>query len=89
MSEIESLPDKSKHRMELKLKKYKSEIKLNRLIFLALSFVNLILVMVLSFTGSAVGSNYTLDLTYVRICIGISVLTVIFSVLPIIKSIIE
>jgi hypothetical protein len=89
MSDIDFLPDKSKNRMELKIRKYKSELKLNRLIFLALTLLNLIVVMVLSFTGNGTETTYTMNLTYVRICIGLSFLTVLFSIAPIIKSIIE
>lgn len=89
MSEIDLLPDKIKNRMEQKLKKYKSELKINRLIFLGLAFINLIVVMVLSFTGLATGSSYNMSLTYVQICILISALTVVFAIVPIIKHIID
>ena len=89
MENFDSLHDKTKIKMEARLKKYKSEIKLNRLIFLFLILVNLVVVMTLSFTGLAEGSKYTMDLNYVRICIGLSGLTLILSIAPIIKSILD
>ena len=89
MENLDSLPNKNKIKMEARLKKYKSEIKLNRLIFLFLILINLIIVMTLSFTGLAQGPKYTMDLNYVRICIALSVLTLILSIAPIIKSILD